>query len=75
MDTSKTKAVYMVTHRANPAMGTSLLGEPFTNKFLTRIGTAYVEEDGSYRVQLEAFPIAGELLICDPKSVRSPENG
>jgi len=34
-------------------------------RFLTRIGAAFVNNDGSLSVRLEALPVNGEMLIRD----------
>lgn len=35
--------------------------------FWNRIGTAFVNKDGSLKVKLNALPINGELMIRDPR--------
>ena len=40
--------------------------------YWVRIGTAFVNKDGSLNVYLDAMPLSGELNIRDAR-VRSPE--
>ncbi len=52
METSKMKIVYVITERS---------GKHFWN----RVGVAFVNQDGSLNVKLDAVPITGELQIRD----------
>ena len=52
MDNSKLKMVYVITERA---------GKSYWN----RIGIAFVNNDGSINVKLDAMPVKGELQIRD----------
>ena len=52
MDNSKMKIVYVITERAN-------------KKYWNRIGVAFLNQDGSINVRLEAVPVNGELQIRD----------
>jgi hypothetical protein len=42
-------------------------GEGSEKAFWVRIGSAYVNKDGSLNVYLNALPLTGELNIRDPK--------
>ena len=70
MDHSKMKIVYVITKRKDKS-------------FWNRIGVAFVNQDGSLNVKLEALPANGECQIRDyvpredslvPSSARS-DNG
>ena len=52
MDQSKMKIAYVITQRG-------------TQKYWTRIGTAFVNRDGSFNVKLEAVPVSGEIHVRD----------
>jgi len=52
MNASKMKIVYVITERS---------GKSFWN----RIGVAFVNNDGSINVKLDAVPVSGELQIRD----------
>lgn len=52
MDSSKMKIVYVITQRG---------GKSYWN----RIGVAFVNNDGSINVRLEAVPVSGEMQIRD----------
>ncbi len=52
MDASKMKIVYVVSDRRS-------------RRFLTRIGVAFINSDGSVSVKLEAIPVSGEMQIRD----------
>jgi hypothetical protein len=52
METSKMKMVYVITQRNNKS-------------YWNRIGVAFVNNDGSLNVRLEALPVSGELQIRD----------
>ncbi len=52
MDASKMKIVYVITDRN---------GKSYWN----RIGVAFVNQDGSLNVKLEAIPVNGELHVRD----------
>jgi hypothetical protein len=52
METSKMKMVYVITQRNN-------------KNYWNRIGVAFVNNDGSLNVRLEALPVSGELQIRD----------
>jgi hypothetical protein len=52
MESSKMKIVYVITERS---------GKHFWN----RVGVAFVNQDGSLNVKLDAVPITGELQIRD----------
>jgi hypothetical protein len=69
MDNSKMKIAYVITTRN---------GKHFWN----RVGVAFVNNDGSINVKLEAVPVSGEIQIRDyvPKEEGSslrgrPSNG
>ncbi len=49
---SRMKIAYVVTQRG-------------AKKYWTRIGVAFVNQDGSINVKLEAVPVNGELQIRD----------
>lgn len=51
-DKSKMKVVYNIAERNG-------------RNYWTRIGVAFVNQDGSLNVKLESFPINGELHIRD----------
>jgi hypothetical protein len=40
--------------------------------FWNRIGSAFVNKDGSLTVRLNALPVNGELQIRDPKLKQNP---
>ena len=50
------KVVYTITERGEKS-------------FWSRIGTAFVNRDGSYNVVLSSLPVDGKLHIRDPKPV------
>ena len=52
MDQSKMKIAYVITQRG-------------TQKYWTRIGTAFVNRDGSFNVKLDAIPVTGEIHVRD----------
>jgi hypothetical protein len=52
MESTKMKIVYVITQRN---------GKSYWN----RIGVAFVNNDGSLNVKLEAVPVSGELQIRD----------
>jgi hypothetical protein len=52
MDNSKMKIVYVISQRS---------GKSYWN----RIGVAFVNNDGSLNVRLEAVPVSGEMQIRD----------
>lgn len=52
MDSSKLKIAYVITSRN---------GKNFWN----RVGVAFVNNDGSINVKLEAVPVSGEIQIRD----------
>jgi hypothetical protein len=52
MDSSKMKIVYVITNRS---------GKSYWN----RIGVAFVNNDGSINVKLEAVPVSGDMQIRD----------
>ncbi len=51
---AKAKAVYNIVEQGQ-------------NKYWNRIGTAFVNQDGSYNVVLSAVPVDGKLHIRDYK--------
>ncbi len=53
MSTTPFKVVYTVQERAK-------------RKLWLRIGTAFVNRDGSLTVRLDALPLSGTLIIRDP---------
>jgi hypothetical protein len=57
-------------HAAHPDSKHKVVGDKETNaqNFEQRIGTANVQPDGSFVVQLTAFPISGRLLIRKPRA-------
>ena len=69
MDSTRLKMVYVITERA---------GKSYWN----RIGIAFVNQDGSINVKLDAVPVKGELQIRDyvpredePEAPRARGNG
>ena len=52
MNPSKMKIVYVITERNSKS-------------FWNRIGVAFVNNDGSINVKLDAVPVSGELQIRD----------
>jgi hypothetical protein len=52
MNASKMKIVYVITERNSKS-------------FWNRIGVAFVNNDGSINVKLDAVPVSGELQIRD----------
>ena len=52
MDSTRIKMVYVITERS---------GKSYWN----RIGIAFVNQDGSINVKLDAMPVKGELQIRD----------
>jgi len=52
MNVSKMKIVYVISERNNKS-------------FWNRIGVAFVNNDGSLNVKLDAVPVTGELQIRD----------
>jgi hypothetical protein len=52
MDSSKMKIVYVITERNQKS-------------YWNRVGVAFVNNDGSINVKLEALPVSGELQIRD----------
>jgi hypothetical protein len=62
MDSSKMKIVYVITERG---------GRSFWN----RCGVAFVNNDGSLNVKLEAIPVNGEVHIRDYVPREESSNG
>jgi hypothetical protein len=58
-----TKAVYMITEREG------------ARSFWTRIGSAWVNRDGSTTLRLDALPLSGTLQVRDPEPRPLPTNG
>jgi hypothetical protein len=52
MESSKMKVVYVITKRDRKS-------------YWNRVGVAFVNQDGSINVRLEALPVSGELQIRD----------
>lgn len=52
MNTNKMKIVYVISERANKS-------------YWNRVGVAFVNNDGSINVKLDAVPVTGELQIRD----------
>jgi hypothetical protein len=52
MENSKMKIAYVITNRGEKS-------------FWNRVGVAFVNNDGSINVKLEAVPVSGELQIRD----------
>ena len=59
MSTAPFKVVYTVQERAK------------RNLWL-RVGTAFMNRDGSWTVRLDALPLSGTLIIRDPDPKESP---
>jgi hypothetical protein len=52
MESNKMKMVYVITRRDRKS-------------YWNRVGVAFVNQDGSINVRLEALPVTGELQIRD----------
>lgn len=67
--------------KAKPAKAEKVRKEVFTvidrgedqKGFWVRIGTAFLNHDGSYNVLLDALPVNGKLNIRDPLPPREEE--
>lgn len=62
MDNTKLKAVFMITERGEKS-------------FWTRVGTGFVNRDGSITLQLEAVPAQGQKLQVRDYTPRDAEDG
>lgn len=58
-----TKAVYMITEREG------------ARSIWTRVGSAWVNRDGSTTLRLDALPLSGTLQVRDPEPRPAPANG
>ncbi|MBK8693910.1 MAG: hypothetical protein IPN17_16885 [Deltaproteobacteria bacterium] len=58
-----TKAVYMITEREG------------ARSIWTRVGSAWVNRDGSTTLRLDALPLSGTLQVRDPEPRPLPTNG
>ncbi len=64
MDQNRMKIAYVITQRKD-------------RNFWNRVGVAFVNNDGSINVKLEAVPVSGEIQIRDylPKDELASANG
>ena len=58
-----TKAVYMITEREG------------ARSIWTRVGSAWVNRDGSTTLRLDALPLSGTLQVRDPEPRPTPAAG
>ena len=58
-----TKAVYMITEREG------------ARSLWTRVGSAWVNRDGSTTLRLDALPLSGTLQVRDPEPRPLPTSG
>ena len=63
MDQSRMKIAYVITQRKD-------------KNFWNRVGVAFVNNDGSINVKLEAVPVSGEIQIRDyqPRDELAPSS-
>ncbi|RAP78574.1 hypothetical protein [Paenibacillus montanisoli] len=50
------------------------LPKAFADDVVQRVGTAWRQEDGSYIINLTAFPVSNQLLIRRPRPEESPDD-